>query len=94
MALDYAGSVGDYLTDNPWKNLWEVVGQSGRKYAESSSRFDASDLQRFIEGARQFGEGISLFPLAFAATLAQGGWSAAPLDDYLSPSGIYLRSSQ
>lgn len=34
----------------------------------------------FIEGVRQVGDGVSLFPLAFVTTLAQGGWSAARLD--------------
>jgi len=80
MPLDYVGSVGDYVTDNPWKNLLEVADHFGRKYAEFSRRFDASELQRFIERAREVGDGLSLFPVAFATTLAQGGWSAAPLD--------------
>jgi hypothetical protein len=39
------------------------------------------DVERFIEGARQVGEGLSVFPVAFATTLADGGWSAAPLDN-------------
>jgi hypothetical protein len=38
------------------------------------------DVERFIEAARQVGEGISVFPVASATTLAQGGWSAAPMD--------------
>ncbi len=39
------------------------------------------NVERFIEGARQVGEGLSVFPVTFATTLAQGGWSAAPLDN-------------
>lgn len=39
------------------------------------------NVEDLIEGARQVGEGLSAFPVAFASTLAQGGWSAAPLDN-------------
>ncbi|MBA3350927.1 MAG: hypothetical protein H0U23_00615 [Blastocatellia bacterium] len=57
------------------KNLLEVAENFARQWTEISRQFDA-----FIEGARQVGDGVSLFPLAFVTTLAQGGWSAAPLD--------------
>jgi hypothetical protein len=74
------------VSDNPWKNFLEAADRFGKQWAEINHQFGARleqswpDVERFIEGARQVGDGLSLFPVAFATLLDRGGWSEAPLD--------------
>ena len=84
------------MSDNPWKNFLEAADRFGRQWAEISHQFGAwleqswPDLESFIESARQVGDGISMFPVAFATTLDQGGWSEAPLDGMAAVESMQL----
>jgi hypothetical protein len=74
------------LSDNSWKNLLEAADRFGRQWADLNRRLDDWNertkpaLEHFIEDARKVGDGLSIFPVAFATTLVRGGWSEAPLN--------------
>jgi hypothetical protein len=74
------------MSDNPWLNFLEAADRFGKRWAEISHQFGAwleqswPDLERSIESAQQVGDGLSMFPVAFATMLDQGGWSEAPLE--------------